>query len=247
MASNIDPALLPFVRKIESIYPLTPEAIQAFADLPMQVRDLRASQDIVRNGDRPRQCCLLLDGFVCRYSLMADGRRQILSFHISGDILDLLTLHLRVMDHNLGTMAPSRVAFIPHDSIHQLIRLYPRIGNAFWRDTLIDAAVSREWMVGMGRRSAHARTAHLICEIMWRMRSAGLASGNSVQLPFTQADVGDALGLSTVHVNRVLQVLRGEGLITWNGKALTVENWDGLRAACDFDPVYLHLTVDEAA
>ena len=239
--------LLPLVRKLESISPLTTEEEQALAELPMQVRDLGADQDIVREGDRPSRCCLLLDGFACRYKLLDEGRRQILSFHVAGDILDLQSLHLDVMDHSHATLTPSRVGLIPHQSLRALTRRHPRIAEAFWRDTLIDAAVFREWMAGIGRRPAHARIAHLLCELVRRMQAAGLADGQSVRLPLTQQQVGDALGLSFVHVNRVLQRLRGEGLITWESRVLTVEDWGGLKRAGAFDPIYLHLRRDEAA
>jgi CRP-like cAMP-binding protein len=235
------------VRKLGSVISLSAEEREALDGLPMQWRDLRADQGIVREGDRPSQCCLLLDGFACRYKLLHEGRRQIFSFHVAGDILDLQSLHLDVMDHSLGTLAPSRVGFIPHHSLRALTQHHPRIGEAFWRDALVDAAVFREWMVGIGRRSAQARVAHLLCELVRRMQAAGLAHGYSVQLPLTQEEVGDALGLSVVHVNRVLQRLRGEGLITWESRVLTVEDWDGLQRAGEFDPAYLHLRRDEAA
>jgi CRP-like cAMP-binding protein len=241
MPTDTVAGLQPLIRKLESIYVLTDVEKQAVGELPIHVRDLAAGQDIVREGDRPSQCCLLLDGFIQRYKMIGDGQRQIMSFHINGDMPDVLSLHLAVMDHNLGTLAPSKVGFISHQSMRRLIQDHPRIGDALWRDTLIDAAVFREWLVGMGRRDAHARIAHLFCEIITRLDSVGLAPNKSVQIPLTQATLADALGLSAVHVNRVAQELRSEGLITWRGKTLTVNDWEGLKEAGDFDPTYLHL------
>ncbi len=170
-----------------------------------------------------------------------NGKRQIFSFHIPGDIPDMQSIHLSVMDHTLGTICASKVAFIPHEHVRALNRSCPRIADVFWRDTLIDAAVFREWMAGIGRRSAFARIAHLFCELFLRYKATGLTNGNSFNLPVTQSEIGDALGLSTVHVNRVLQELRGNGLITLRGGFLTVLDWDGLREAGEFDPAYLHL------
>jgi CRP-like cAMP-binding protein len=239
--------LLPLIRRLGAIYPVTEDEKQAVLDLPMHIRELGAGQDIVREGDRPSQCCLLLEGFAQRYKIVGEGRRQIMSFHIAGDMPDLLSLHLPVMDHSLGTTAPSKVGFISHQSLRRLIQQHPRIGNAFWRDTLVDAAVFREWMVGIGRRDARARIAHLFCELVTRMEVAGLAGEKFVRLPLTQSLVADALGLSTVHVNRVVQTLRAEGLIKWRGKGLTVTNWEGLKQAGEFDPAYLHLEPDQAA
>jgi CRP-like cAMP-binding protein len=211
-------------------------------DLPLHIRELAAGQDIVREGDRPFQCCLLLDGFAQRYIVVGDGRRQVLSFHIPGDMPDVLSLHLARMDHTLGILSRSKVGFVSHQNVRRMIGEHPRLGDAFWRDTLIDAAVFREWMVGIGRRGARARMAHLFCEIVTRMEVVGLAQDKSVRVPFTQTTIGDALGLSTVHVNRVVQELRSDGLITWHGRVLTVNDWDGLVQAGEFDPSYLHLS-----
>jgi len=247
MPAETHRGLVPLLRKLESIYPLTNEERRAFFVLPMQVRELPADYDIVREGERPYQCCLLLDGFAHRYRVMPDGRRQIMSFHVPGDMPDLQSLHLGVMDHTLGTLAPSTVGIIPHQEVRRLILNHPRIGAAFWRDTLIDAAIFREWMVGIGRRDAHARIAHLFCELVLRLQVIGLAEGDSVRLPLTQADIGDALGLSTVHVNRVVQQLRAEGLISWESRLLTILDREGLREAGEFDPAYLHLQKEELA
>jgi CRP-like cAMP-binding protein len=114
-----------------------------------------------------------------------------------------------------------------------------------WRDTLIDAAIFREWMIGIGRRSAYTRIAHVLCEVFVRLRAVGLANGDECELPVTQAELGDALGLSTVHVNRSLQELRGDGLIQLRAGSLTILNWDGLKTAGEFDVTYLHLDSEE--
>jgi CRP-like cAMP-binding protein len=173
--------------------------------------------------------------------MTAPGKRQIMAFHIPGDIPDLQSLHLTTLDHSLGTITPCEVGFIRHEDVRDLVRRFPRIGDAFWRDTLIDAAVFRAWMVGIGRREAYGRIAHLLCEVMTKLRAVGLADGQRCELPITQVEFGDALGLSTVHVNRTLQELRGNDLITLRGGFLTVLDWDGLREAGEFDPAYLHL------
>ncbi len=193
--------LHPLVRKLETIVDLSDQEREAVLGLPVTVRVLNADQDIVRDQDRPSQCCLMLSGFACRYKTLPGGKRQILSFHIPGDIPDLQSLHLEVMDHSLGTLTESRVAFIPHGTLRAFIRAHPRIGDVFWRDTLIDAAVFREWMANVGRREAYSRIAHLLCELYVRLRAVGLANGQAYVLPATQAEIGDAQGLSTVHVN----------------------------------------------
>jgi CRP-like cAMP-binding protein len=229
------------IRKFESIASLTTGERVAVQRLPMTLRALPADQDIVREGDTPVESCLVVKGFACRYILTAQGKRQILSFHMAGDIPDLQSLHLSVMDHNLATVVPTELAFIRHEDLRALIRSQPRLGDLFWRDTLIDAAVFRQWMVGMGRRSAEGQLAHLLCELLVRMRSVGLIENHSFELPLTQAELGDALGLSTVHVNRVLQDLRREGLISLRGAFVNVQDWARLKKTGEFDPTYLHL------
>jgi CRP-like cAMP-binding protein len=236
----------PLVRKLESQIVLSDAEKHALQSRSGTVKTLEADQDIVREGERPSTCCLVLDGFVHRYKMTETGKRQILSFHISGDIPDLQSLHLEVMDHSLGTLARSTLAFLPHDTVRDLIRRCPRIGDAFWRETLIDAAVFREWMLGLGRREAYGRMAHLLCELYVRLKAVGLANGHGYEMPLTQAELGDALGLSTVHVNRTLQDLRGEGLITLQGGSVAVLDWEGLRKAGEFDPTYLHLRKEAA-
>jgi CRP-like cAMP-binding protein len=200
----------------------------------------------VRAGDTPSESCLIVAGFACRYILTAEGKRQILSFHIAGDIPDLQSLHIDVMDHSLATLAPSSLAFIQHNDLRTIMRSHLRLGDLLWRDTLIDAAIFRQWMVGLGRRDAFGRIAHLLCELLVRLRAVELVEDHAFTLPVTQAELGDAFGLSTVHVNRVLQDLRGDGLITLRGVSLKVLDWEGLKKAGEFDPTYLHLVKKEA-
>ncbi len=229
------------IRRLEASCALTDREKTALYNLPIHLREITGIQDIVREGDRPSQCCLLLNGFACRYKIVRGGLRQVLSFHVPGDTPDLLSLYLPVMDHNLGTLATGQVGFIPHQSIRRLIREHPRIGAALWRDTLIDGSVFREWLVGMGRRDAYARVAHLLCEIVTRMEVVGLAPEKCIRIPITQVAISDAVGVSAVHVNRVVKEMRNQRLIRWRGKSLTVSDWAKLKQAGDFDPAYLHL------
>jgi CRP-like cAMP-binding protein len=228
-------------RKLASIAPLTADETACLATLQFSTKSIDADQDIVREGERPSECCLVVEGFVCRYKLTHDGRRQIFSFHLPGDIPDLQSLHLRMMDHSLMTLTASKLAFISHESLRGVMRRCPRVADVLWRDTLIDAAAFREWMIGIGRRTAVTRIAHVLCEVLLRMRAVGLANGHRCELPITQTELGDALGLSTVHVNRSLQELRSRGLITLRGNLLTVEAWDALKEVGEFDAGYLHL------
>jgi CRP-like cAMP-binding protein len=191
--------------------------------------------------------CLLIEGFACRYKTTAEGKRQILSFHIPGEIPDLQSIHLKTMDHSLQTLTRSKVGFITHETLRDLCGRYPRIADALWRDTLIDAAIFREWMINIGRREAYARACHLLCELMTRMRAVGLAQDHTCVLPISQGELADALGISHVHANRVLQDIRKDKLIRLTKSTLTVLDWEGLTRAGEFDPTYLHLENDQAA
>jgi CRP-like cAMP-binding protein len=243
--SDIDP----LVRKIESVAPfaLSEAERAALLGLPMQVQALRADQDVIREGDRPSRCCILLEGFASTYKTTLGGKRQITAFYIAGDIPDLMSLHLRVLDASIGTLTPCRVAFIQHEPMRELCERHPRIAAVLWRTTLIDGAVFREWMLNVGQREAYARLAHLLCEVVTRMGAVGLAEGHSCKMPITQTELGDATGISTVHVNRTLQELRGDGLISLRDGTLTVHDWEGLSGAGEFDATYLHLEPREAA
>lgn len=235
------------LRKLESIAELGAEEEAAIAGLPLRIVDYPANADIICEGDKPTECCLVLDGFVFRYKIIADGKRQILSFHPSGDIPDLQSIYLKVMDHSLATLVRTRVAFINHERMIDLTRRYPLIAAAFWRDTLIDAAIFREWMVGLGRRTALQRIAHLLCEMAMRIGAIGLSDERSYELPVTQGDLADATGLSNVHVNRTLTELRESGLILVRRSQVRILDWPGLLQAADFDSAYLHQRKPPAA
>jgi CRP-like cAMP-binding protein len=229
-----------FVRKVASVMDLTGDEIQAISSLPAQVRETRAGEALVREGDRPSQCCILLAGLACRQKFVSDGRRQIMSFHINGDIPDLHSVHIDVMDHDVAMLQPGKVAFVPHAALLALMEQHPRIAAALWRCTLIDASIFRQWMVGMGRKSAYARVAHLLCELVVLARAVDLGADGIDHMP-TQEELGDALGLSVVHVNRTMRTLREEKLIETRGKRLTILDWTGLTQAAGFSPSYLHL------
>ena len=235
------------IRKLESIATVSDAERRAIESLPVMVHHLDARQDIVRDGDKPAHCCLVLDGWTCRYKLLSEGKRQIFSFHVAGDIPDLQSLQLHTMDHSLATMKSATVAFIPHENLRELTADFPSIGALLWQSTLIDAAVAREWETNLGRRPALERIGHLFCEMYLKLHAVGLAEGYRCPMPITQTDLADALGLTPVHVNRVLQEMRARALITLRSSTLVIEAWDEFLRVCEFDPAYLHLEQRRAA
>jgi CRP-like cAMP-binding protein len=241
MASTFHNPLSPLITKLESIATLSDDERAAVESLPVRVQVIRARQDIVRDGDTASRCCLLIEGWACRYKILGEGKRQIFSFHIAGDIPDLQSLHIPQMDHSLATMTQATVAFIPHEAMRDLTARFPNMAAVLWRDTLVDAAIFRAWMMGMGQRSAYDHLAHLFCELYLKQEAVGLAGEHRCPLPMSQIELADALGISNVHINRVLKEMRGKGLVTLQGNTLVIQAWDELIRAAEFDETYLHL------
>lgn len=205
------------------------------------VREVPARQDLIREGERPSEVHAVLSGFACRYKTTPDGGRQIMGLLAPGDFCDLHIAVLGEMDHSIATLSESRVAFIPRTTVEMLVTTSPALSRALWWATLVDEATLREWLLNMGRRSAEQQVGHLICELLLRLRAVGLAPDDSFEMPLTQIELADTLGMSSVHVNRVTQLLRQHELITWRGRNLRVDDVAGLMALADFDARYLHL------
>jgi CRP-like cAMP-binding protein len=230
------------VRRLTSVAALSEAEKEAVCRLPVERRLVPARTDIVKEGERPTHCCLVLKGFAFRYKLTRSGGRQILQIHVPGDMPDLQSLDLPVLDHNLAALTPTLTGEVAHDHIHELSRQFPRLASVFWRLNLIDASVMRERVVTLGQRPALSRLAHFLCEMFVRLRSVGLTEGHAMRLPITQPELADALGLSYVHVNRMMQELRGKGLIETGRDTVMLPNWSDLANLAEFDDAYLHLT-----
>jgi CRP-like cAMP-binding protein len=228
------------IKKLEITTTLDGEDLRAIEHLPIITKELPAHTAIVREGERPQHSALVIDGFACSSKTTDTGKRQILSIHIPGDIPDLQSLHLHVMDHDVTTLARTTIGLIPHEALRTLTRERPMVAEALWRETLIDAAVFREWIVNVGRRSAVMRLAHLLAEIGRRLQALGLAPGDRFELPMTQLDIADALGLTPVHINRVVQELRREGLLELRKQSVYLPDLPRLKELGDFDDLYLH-------
>jgi CRP-like cAMP-binding protein len=205
------------------------------------VREVGARRDVVREGEKPRAVNVILEGWGCRYKQLPDGRRQVVSFFIPGDLCDANVFILQEMDHSVGAITPMKYAEISPEDFEALMVQSPRITQALWWHELVVAAIQREWTTNVGQRSAFERIAHLCCELFLRLRAVGLTRGDTCDFPLTQSDLADATGLTSVHVNRTIQELRREGLITLHKRLLTIHDLDRLMAACMFNPNYLHL------
>lgn len=198
-------------------------------------------RDIIREGEVPSTIKIVLDGWVARYKQLPDGRRQILSLMIPGDICDANAFILERMDHSLGALTAVQFARIERTEFEALMAGSPAITRALWRSELVTASIQREWTASVGQRQALERIAHLFCEMHTRMKGIGLAPRDTCEFPLTQADIGEATGLTPVHVNRMLQALRKDGLIELRSKRLQVLDIERLRERALFDPSYLHI------
>lgn len=215
--------------------------LAALSELPHAIKTYEANQYLLREGDRPAGCMMLVAGFAYRHKIVGDGGRQIVAIHMAGDLIDGQNLLLAVADHNIQALTEAKVIRIARDDLLDLAFDRPRIGRALWFESLVEAAMFREWVVNVGRRGARARVAHMLCEVALRCEAAGLCARDTFELPMTQEQLGDALGLTAVHVNRTLKALATAGLITRSKRSVVVSDWDKLRRVGDFTSGYLHL------
>ena len=237
----------PLLSKFERSLALTEAERYAIILLPVRLEQVRADQAILREGARPKRSCLLVEGLACNSKVTRGGKRQILAFHLPEDMPDLTSLHLEVRDSDTWAMTDCTLAFVNHRDLDQFCDEHPRLAKFLWRSTLVDASVHREWTLNVGQREGLSRMAHLFCEMMTRMDTIGRMKDGGCALPLTQEDLGEATGLSSVHVNRVLQDLRRQKLISFTRGQLTAHDWDGLVRLADFRTDYLHLPTAEAA
>lgn len=242
MPDNEDRVLGLLARRLGRRAELTPEDREAILALPYTMRTLAAGQYLVWDGDAPGKTSLLLSGFAFRHKHAGNGGRQILSFHMTGDLLDLQSSLLGVSDHNVQMLTSGSVALFPVETIREIAYRCPNLGMALWHETLVEAAIVREWVVNIGRRDARTRIAHLLCEFALRLELAELGQRTAYELPITQEQLADAVSLTSVHVNRTLMKLEGEQLITRVKRVISILDWDKLVSVADFEPRYLHLT-----
>ncbi|HYD25304.1 MAG TPA: Crp/Fnr family transcriptional regulator [Croceibacterium sp.] len=232
----------PLTDHLSAFVDLTPADRELLhAAVSRNVHTLAARQDIISDGDRPRAVNVVLEGWAMRYKQLSDGRRQILAFLIPGDLCDANVFILKRMDHSLAALTALRYAEIAQADFEDMMAASPRIAKALWWSELVTVSIQREWTTNIGQRSAYERIAHLFCEIFARQQAMGFAPADSCELPLTQLELGDATGLTSVHVNRTLQQLRKERMIELRGRRLQLLDPERLREVAMFSSSYLHL------
>lgn len=235
-----------FITKLESAGGLSADDRKLLAGVLDDVRPVRAKRDIISEGDSPDYVHLMVEGWASRYKILHDGSRQITAFLIPGDFCDTHIQLFGSMDHSIGAITDGKVAYISRATMNDLTDR-PAIVRAFWWASLVDEAVLRAWVVNLGRRDALDRVAHLICELYARLRNVGLTTDGTFTLPLTQEEIGDSLGLTSIHVNRTLRRLHEANLMTSKNKQIIIRDMDALQKMAGFDPNYLHLADTKGA
>jgi CRP-like cAMP-binding protein len=234
-----DPGMLH--ERLERYGELPESARTAVNRIPMTLKAMEAGSYIVREADAPNVCAILRSGFAYRQKVTGQGKRQILAVCVPGEIVDLENLYLDLADHSVQMLTEGEVLTFPRSALQDVAEIERSIARAILVQTAVNASVLREWLTNVGQRGAKARIAHLLCELGSRLAVGELEGVVEYELPMNQEHLGDALGLTAVHLNRKLRQLADEQLVTWTKKSIHVHNWKGLRDCGDFNSRYLHL------
>lgn len=230
-----------FIRKLSRRDDLSDAELAALRAIRGRVRDIPANHDIIGLRAHVDHSCLLLHGLSGRYSAFRDGPRQFTEINVPGDFIDLHGFVMKQLDHGVLAFSDCRVLEVPHTQLKLLTDAHPHLTRLLWLETVIDAAVHRQWLLSTGRQNGPARLGRLLCELYVRLETVDLAYDRRMDLPMTQQQVGEALGFSPVHTNRTIQTLREKALLTWRDQQVDILDWDGLVALSEFDPTYLRL------
>lgn len=234
-------ALNLFLNRVSARSRLTDDERQAIRDLPGTVAIVQSNRDLVRLGEVVDRTCLVAEGLMARFGQTREGARQISALYVPGDMPDLHSFVVPRASWALTALTKTTVLRVPHAAIERVTERCPAIAKAFWRDCTLDAAITSEWILNIGRRSARARLAHLLCEMAARYEQIGRFGGLSFALPLSQVHLADALGLTSVHVNRMLGSLKRAGIVQMTKQVVHVLDWSALVSAADFDANYLQL------
>ena len=230
--------LLLKIRARDELSALEEAALRRLPGPPLKIP---ADKTIIRAGEELTSSTLLLDGFMCRYKDLRNGTRQVSELQVPGDFVDLHSFTLKRLDHSIMTLTPCLITTVAHNDLREITETFPHLTRILWFATNLDAAIHREWMLSLGRRTAVARIAHLICELRVRLSLVGLADCSTFCLPLTQTDMAECMGLTAIHVNRTLRTLRERGLVTIHRGTVHISNLAELERVGEFSTDYLFL------
>ena len=227
--------------KLKARDDISPDEEAAIRGAVKEVIKVRADRVAVREGEQMTYSTILLSGIAARRKDLSDGRRQYTELHIPGDFTDLHSFTLKRLDHDIVALSDCSFAVVPHERLKEITERYPHLVRVYWFATSLDAAIHRAWEVSLGSRNAIGRMAHLFCEVYIRLELVGLTRGSSYDLPISQQELGEMLGMTPVHANRTLQQLRKQGILEFAGGLVTIHDMAALKLTADFDPSYLYL------
>lgn len=231
----------PLIQKLERRDTLSEAERQALSSVILRTRTVRFGEIIVHEDQHYDESTLLLEGFAARTKMLRSGKRQITAVQVTGDFVDLHSFLLKRIDHNIEALTPCTIANVSHKDLERITEEFPHLTRMLWLGTVLDGAIHRAWIVAMGRLSSLSQIAHFVCEMFLRLEVVGHTKNRSFRLPFTQMEIGDIMGLSSVHVNRVIHELRNRGLLQWQDQIVTILEWDRIRQLAEFDATYLSL------
>lgn len=229
-----------FADHLGSIVELTGDDVASLAKMPCTIRDYSSHQHILHKHNSSNQCCLLLQGYACWQDLETHNG-QIISIYVPGDVPDIGSLHNLGAELDLVAVGPTVVAYVPHQFLQEISERSHSMSRALTQMILIDAALLRSRIINLASSDALTRVAHLLCEIMVRLRAVGLGKDFQMPMPFTQSDFASACGITAVHANRTIQALRSSGYLHWHSRTVFINDWSGLTRLAGFNPAYLHL------
>ena len=235
----------PLILKLKQSGVLIEDDHRRLADLCAEPRTVEANTVLVSQGEPLAGVYLVLSGVAYRYQLLPEGQRQIIGILLPGDFCDIQGAILQRSDHFTAALTDSVVVWLPRETVDDLTLARTRIARALWWAALVDGCVLRKWLTNMGQRSADKSLAHFFCELLLRLQVVGRAESDRCEMPFSQEKLGDILGITSIHVNRVLKELRDRNLVLLSRKRLQIPDSARLQAYCDFDPAYLHLSPRE--
>jgi CRP-like cAMP-binding protein len=229
-----------FVDKLSTFNALVADDVSALTRATAASRQYGGKVDLIREGDRPGPVLVILEGWACRYKILPSGTRQILGFLMPGDSCDLHVALLAEMDHSIQTITPALVAKIDRDEMDRMLEAHSRVAKAMYISQLVDEGTMRAWITSMGRRTSLERVAHLICELYIRASNVGITVSPQFSMPLSQLMLADALGMTPVHLNRVLKELRARGAMTVTRGNVVIAEPQLLIQIAGFDENYLH-------
>ena len=211
------------------------------ARIPVRRESYADGEVIIPRGPTPDESCLLVKGMATRVHHTAGEGRLISAIHVPGDFVDLHSLLLEKLDHDVVAAGDVKVEFVPAEALVEVTRTEAHLTRMLWLSTLIDASTHRAWIVARSTLKAPERLGHLLCELRWRLAAVGLIDNEGFAMPFDQKGLAAALGYSAVHMNRAVQNLRGRDLLEWRDGHVRLPNPEGLAATSHFDPAYLEI------